>query len=189
MRHTIFITALLMTFFVSCEKVDMPQDVPKDAPQNSSSPKTDIPSSMDTCYMWNGHIVVGRHLHDDGRTELLLLSLYEWGNMPSANHITDSALVSIVTKSYVETDIEGWHIPSVEEAKLLKTSYGEGSIALSNLNKILLENDALVVGGDARYLCDEGRKSFSFAAGTNISNTGSKATNYRLRLLRQVILP
>lgn len=177
MRHIIYIGAMALTSaFWSCETVDL-SDV-----NNSSTSGANV----DTCYIWNGHIVVNEKRSDSGGIELLLLSLYEWSDMPSANHVTDSTLARVVAERYQEMDLCEWHVPTQEEAKYLRTNYESGSVSLERLNTVLAENDALVVSGDARYLCNEGRKSFSFAPGTSIANAGSKTKTYRLRLVKRV---
>lgn len=47
---------------------------------------------------------------------------------------------------------------------------------------------ALPFDASARYLCDEGQKSFSFALSTTISAAGTKTTTYRLRLVKRLRL-
>lgn len=162
----------------SCEKLDLSDDNDVSLSDNT----------IDTCYVWNGHVVVSEKRTDSGGIELLLLSLYEWGDMPSANHVTDSTLVGIVAKGYQEMELSEWQVPTQEEAKYLKVAYESGSDSQERLDKILLANDALVVNEDARYLCNEGRKSFSFASGTGIANAGSKIKTYRLRLVKRIVV-
>lgn len=140
----------------------------------------------DTCYVWRGHIVVGEYQSESGKTERILLSLYEWGNMPSANHAEDSAQVRILTEGYQELELGEWRVPTQDEAKYLRENFGEESVSWERLNGVFLNNEASVLCKDARYLCSEGHKSFSFASGTKISNAGSKVRNYRLRLVKCV---
>lgn len=178
MRYIIYIiTILLVVGLWSCEKLDLSDD-------NDTTP---FYGTIDTCYVWNGHAVASEKRTDSG-VELLLLSLYEWVDMPSANHLTDSTLVGIITNGYQEMDLCEWHVPTQEEAKYLKTAYESGSVSLERLNEILMSNEALVVSGNARYLCNEGRKSFSFASDTSITNAGSKIKTYRLRLVKRVVV-
>ena len=49
---------------------------------------------------------------------------------------------------------------------------------------------ALTEGSEnARYLCDEGRKTFSFVPSSTIAKAGTKAATYRLRLLTSRSFP
>lgn len=169
---------LLTAGLWSCEKLDL----------SNVNEVTPLYGTIDTCYVWNGHAVASEKRTDSGGVELLLLSLFEWSDMPSANHVTDSTLVGIIANGYQEMDLCEWHVPTQEEAKYLKTAYENGSVSLERLNKILMSNEALVVSGDARYLCNEGRKSFSFASSTSITNAGSKIKTYRLRLVKRVVV-
>ena len=162
----------------ACEEFDLSDD--NDASLSDNT--------IDTCYAWNGHVVVSEKRTASGGIELLLLSLYEWSDMPSANHVTDSTLVRIVVEGYQEMELSEWQVPTLEEAKYLRVAYESGSDSQERLNKILMANDALVVSGDARYLCNEGRKSFSFASGTSTTNAGSKIKTYKLRLVKRVVV-
>lgn len=139
----------------------------------------------------NGHVAVWTETTAEGETSITLISLYDWGEMPSANHEEKGALVSEVAKNYQEFDLTDWRLPTAEEAKLLKVEYGEGSEKLETLNKLLESVEALplqvkVGTENARYLCEEGTKSFSLATGSTISNAGSKSENYRLRLFKTI---
>lgn len=186
MRHIIiYIGIAWIVFLGSCEKINLEQS----SAQKITNPTQEDANYQQKCYVWNGHVVVGERLLTDGRTELLLLSLYEWSDMPSANHVTDSAMVRLMSEGYVEMELSDWRIPTQEEAKRLLSAYAEGSEALESLNLRLAEAEGIPLDCKARYLCNEGRKSFSFASGTSISNAGSKANSYCLRLLRQVVLP
>ncbi|MDO5446317.1 MAG: hypothetical protein Q4F34_00885 [Prevotellaceae bacterium] len=76
---------------------------------------------------------------------------------------------------------------------MFKDTDGGGSNMLSSLNKLLVDADAMemsVTEGkeNVRYLCDDGRKSFSLALGTKTSNAGTKSQNYRMRLVKHVVI-
>lgn len=179
MRNLRYISSVLMIFLFSCEKFDLLEEV--------ITIPAEVCNDLDTCYVWNGHLVVSEHRTSDNATELTLLSLYEWSDMPSANHVADSALVHIVAEGYQEMDLSEWHVPTLEEAKPLRAAYGEGSTSLERLNLILSEVEASPMSNEARYLCNDGQKSFSLADGTSISNAGSKSVGYRLRLMKRVL--
>ena len=179
MKHTFcFIIILTLGSMISCENIDFPE--------TNETGHTISLSYEDTCYVYNEHVVAGEYHNDNGKTELLLLSLYEWKDMPSANHVEDSDLVRIITERYQEMELSDWQTPTLEEAKLLRENYVTGSEAFGKLNKVFLSIDALEINGESRYLCNDGQKSFSFASGTNISNAGTKTSNYRLRLVKRM---
>lgn len=141
--------------------------------------------------VWNGHVAVWTETNAKGESSITLISLYEWGGMPSANHEEKGCLASEVTKNYLEFDVADWRLPTAEEAKMLKAEYGESSERLETLNNLLESVEALPLlpktgTENARYLCEVGTKSFSLAGGSTISNAGSKSENYRLRLLKTV---
>ena len=87
-----------------------------------------------------------------------------------------------------------WHIPSVEEAKRLRALYPGDSESFAILCSLLeaasLQPLLLYQGSEnARYLCDEGRKTFSFVPSSTIAKAGTKAATYRLRLLTSRSFP
>lgn len=141
-----------------------------------------------------------------------LLSLYDWAKLPSALNEANSTLASSIAQSYQEYDLAGWRIPTAAEAKALKAAYTSsqtttpafgtsiftsrsefGSPCFESLNALLLSVEAselqLSEGTtNARYLCEQAQKTFSFAPNTTISTAGAKATNYRLRLVKTLRL-
>lgn len=175
---------IVMSFF-SCETLDF----------NETSSDSDDPELMrtDTCIVWNGHIGVNCEHLDDGMTDLLLLSLNEWQDLPSANNPEGPELLNGLYAGYQEDGLGGWHIPDADEAKLLHDNYANGSELFLLLNVLMADKGAMemrAVDGkeNVRYLCDEGLKSFSLARDTKISDAGAKGQNYSLRLVRHVVI-
>ena len=141
----------------------------------------------------DGHLVAMADTLADSLC-LTYLSLVEWEGLPSANHISDSLQARVIATEYLEMDLADWHIPSVDEAKDLRALYPAYSEAFDTLCSLLesasLPPIALTEGSEnARYLCDEGRKSFSFISSTSISKAGTKVSTYRLRLLTSRSFP
>lgn len=119
---------------------------------------------------------------------LTLLSLAEWSDLTSADH-TDHPFDPTLVSGYCENDLMDWHIPTADQAKRLRTVYGSDTQSYTLLQHLLDSVGAdpltLRLGSDnARYLCDEGHKTFSFVSGTTTAKAGTKASNYRLRLVR-----
>lgn len=125
----------------------------------------------------DGHLLI-----DDS----FYLSLEEYPNVPSAQSSQPKAAAELAA-AYSEGDLTSWHIPTTDEALLLRQVlasespyYGKDPLPL--LNK---ELDALgyIPIYRERYLCDEARKAFDFELDTNIS-AAAKSKTYRLRLVR-----
>lgn len=149
-------------------------------PVDSAEVPTSLPAFVD------GHLVVFADTLADS-LRLTYLSLVEWEGLPSANHVSDSLQARDIADAYQEMALLKWHIPSVEEAKRLRALYPGDSESFAMLCSLLesasLPPIALTEGSEnARYLCDEGRKTFSFVPSSTIAKAGTKAATYRLRL-------
>lgn len=162
---------------------------------------TDIPAP---CTLWKDHVVIlvePTFAKDDNayaaEARVTLLSKSEWCNLPSALNNANPKAAFSIQSTYTEGTLTDWHIPSAAEAKALKAAYTlphssgpvlEGS-AFESLNALLRTLEAselhLTEGTtNARYLCEDATRTFSFAPNTTISTAGTKATNYRLRLVK-----
>ena len=156
-------------------------------PVDSAEVPTSLPAFVD------GHLVVFADTLADS-LRLTYLSLVEWEGLPSANHVSDSLQARDIADAYQEMALLKWHIPSVEEAKRLRALYPGDSESFAMLCSLLesasLPPIALTEGSEnARYLCDEGRKTFSFVPSSTIAKAGTKAATYRLRLLTSRSFP
>lgn len=176
---------LIVILFISCETLDF---------NDTSSYSEDNPAPMrtDTCIVWNGHIGVNCEYLDNGLTDILLLSLNEWKDLPSANNPEEPELLQSICSDYQENGLGGWHIPNVAEAELLRDNYTNGSELFISLNLLMTNMGAMEMRAmngkeNVRYLCDEGLKSFSLTRDTKISNAGAKSRKYTLRLVRHIV--
>ena len=153
------------------------------------------------CTMWQGHLVVAVDSLGLHEADITLLSLRDWPGMTSARHTGTPSMAADSAAGYREGEVSqnglgqvgGWHIPSEEEARWLKSHYGEGSEELQRANALLCsagaDTIALTQGSQkARYLCDEARKSFSFCSGTNVTAAGATIKNYHLRVVASIHL-
>lgn len=149
---------------------------------------------------------------------ITLISLYDWPEVPSALNESSSTVAATIAQGYQEYELTNWRIPTAAEAKALKAAYTppqskdpilgatafestppqskgpvlEGS-AFEFLNALLRTLEAselhLTEGTtNARYLCEDATRTFSFAPNTTITTAGTKATNYRLRLVKTLRL-
>lgn len=138
------------------------------------------------CSIWQNHIVAlvtsvsKRASASSSEAIVTLISLYDWAELPSALNVDNPTLAPSIAQGYQEYDLNDWRIPTADEAKALKTAYSQ----FADCPDLWDEVGALPFDASARYLCAEGQKSFSFAPGTTISAAGTKATTYRLRLVK-----
>ena len=119
---------------------------------------------------WDGHVVALGIVDKDRRAKLLMISLAEW----------EPADESYIT--YAEGNLSDWHIPTKDEATVLRKLYA-GDNCLQ-LNQTFQELGADTLSTTSRYYCEEKSYTFSFKEGTVISKAGTSAKNYRLRLVK-----
>lgn len=163
---------------------------------DDDNPGADSPSATsEQCFLWNGHAVVR---YDETTKIALLISQEEWSG--TAAKLIEKA------KGYSEDGIGDWHIPTVREAEYLMNNYSinsadfdESTITgtlnwgdLAPLQDILDELGCTPIIARAnkknhRYICDDGRQTFPFVKGLNISTAGN-STTYYLRLVKEVKL-
>ena len=156
-------------------------------PVDTAAFPTSLPAFVD------GHLAVMADTLADS-LRLTYLSLAEWEGIPSANHISDSLRARVIAAEYWEMGLTDWHIPSLKEAKNLRALYPAYSGAFDTLCSLLesasLPPIAIYQGSDnARYLCDDAHRTFSFLSSTSISKAGTKVATYRLRLLTSRSFP
>lgn len=185
--------------------------VPEVSPsgEDSPTPSDHIPPPSEAiivatlptpCSIWRDHVVALTSPIDKTNTPealVTLISLYDWPEVPSALNESSPTVAATIAQGYQEYDLTNWRIPSAAEAKALKAAYApphssgpvlEGS-SFESLNALLRTLEAselhLTEGTtNARYLCEDATRTFSFAPNTTISTAGTKATNYRLRLVK-----
>lgn len=143
--------------------------------------------------LWGNHIVAYVSELNETQWSVYLLSREEKVEVPSALSGENSDMALQYAQQYVEDDISGWAIPTTAEVRMLQQSFG--GIALTELNAVLtqeglspfLDYEPNSSTEKARYLCDEGMKSFSMASNSIIANV-SGTKKYRLRLVKEIIV-
>lgn len=136
---------------------------------------------------WNGHVVALVENATDTEADLLLWSLTEYNNVyaPIAEgHEND---MQALVNAYEEGGLQGWAVPTADQARKLREIYGG---KFDDLNAVIetLGGDLISVSNtnnNARYLCEEGSKTFNFAESGSITSAG-KLVKYRLRLLKVI---
>lgn len=136
---------------------------------------------------WNGHVVALVENATDTEADLLLWSLTEYNNVyaPIAEgHEND---MQALVNAYEESGLQGWSVPSAEQAKALRKEYGgkfdDLNVVIETLGGTLIT--VSTASNNARYLCEEGTKTFNFAESGSITSAG-KSVKYRLRLLKVI---
>ena len=143
--------------------------------------------------LWENHIVAYVSELNATQWSVYLLSREEKVEVPSALSGENADMALQYAQQYVEDDISGWAIPTTAEVRMLQQSFG--GIALTELNAVLtqeglspfLDYEPNSSTEKARYLCDEGVKSFSMANNSRISDV-SGTKKYRLRLVKEIIV-
>lgn len=143
--------------------------------------------------LWGNHIVAYVSELNATQWSVYLLSREEKVEVSSALSGENSDMALQYAQQYVEDDISDWAIPTTAEVRMLQQSFG--GIALTELNAVLtqeglspfLDYEPNSSTEKARYLCDEGMKSFSMASNSIIANV-SGTKKYRLRLVKEIIV-
>ncbi|MBR4856511.1 MAG: FimB/Mfa2 family fimbrial subunit [Bacteroidaceae bacterium] len=143
--------------------------------------------------LWGNHIVAYVSELNAMQWSVYLLSREEKVEVPSALSGENSDMALQYAQQYVEDGVSGWSIPTSTEVRKLQESFGGD--ALVGLNMMLtqeglspfLDYEPNSSTEKARYLCDEGVKSFSMANNSRISDV-SGTKKYRLRLVKEIIV-
>lgn len=131
---------------------------------------------------FDGHFVIFTDSLSPRVAELTLMSLTDWAKIMSSYSETPEA-ASDTAAHYVEFGLAGWTIPTETMARRMKDELTSDEM---NVELAAMYGDEIRVtegSSNARYLCEEAEKTFSFAENTKITKAGAK-TKYRLRLVR-----
>ena len=127
--------------------------------------------------MWNGCLVALVSNATTTSADLLLFSPDEWTGLPAA-----SAPAAVA--AYKHNGWTDWRIPTQDEAKLLKSTFGmKGTFDKANKALVEAELSPLSNADDIRYLCNEGLHSYRFDYGSSVTAAGDKRT-YNMRAVR-----
>ena len=141
--------------------------------------------------IWNGHAVALVDSIDEHTEELLLYSLAEWSDVPP--YAVSQVYADSIANSYVEGNLDGWTIPTRDQAKALKKAYNINGINPS-LGLLLEEAGSSAVGYwkktddngvNVRYLCENGTYRYNFNPSSNVDKTYASQL-YLLRLVKVV---
>ena len=153
----------------------------------TTTPTNDVAAIPEQGSIWEGHIAALVENATATEADVLLLGLHEMRNVfaPAAEGHETQMQDSV--QAYCENDLKDWAVPTEEQARALKKQYG-GNFDELNLLIEQQQGDTLHVytsSSNARYLCEEGTKTFNFAANGSITSAGT-STKYRLRLVKKI---
>ncbi len=125
---------------------------------------------------------------------VLLLSLNENINVPSAYSADNPTAAIKIADSYTEGGLDGWRMPTREEAILIRTNYfdSDGESRLTSLNNTIKALGGTPVtdkddnGKNIRYLCEQATYSYSFVKSSPTTKSGATVKDYRLRLVKPI---
>lgn len=151
------------------DKDDSEGDGGEDTP-----PDPDLSGLPEVGSIWNGGIVAGIKNADSDGADVLLMGLDEW-----------SGLAADIRNVIKGEEINGWHIPVEEEARVLRAAFQDSSLDELNERVEDFGNGDPLVDSVKRYVYDNNGSiyTFSFKKGTVFSPAGKK-TEYRIRLVR-----
>lgn len=132
-------------------------------------PTEDTGTTPQVGQIWNDGIVV-----DVDGDNVLVMSTEEW-------------IANVWEVESILAENPGWHVPTYEEAKLLRAAFNGKE--LNELNNRIVEYDGTLseIDDEERYLCtkEEVYYSFLFEEGSSITKAGSKRS-YCMRVVKIV---
>jgi len=182
----LFISSLLVT--TSCQKIDeeVVDRLTNTQSSSEASEETDTPIAGDsvfvTSFSTKYHIPALSDTLDDGSIHFKLLSLMEWGDIKLSSY-SESALNDIVA-SYAESSLSGWHIPTKEEAALLRDNL---LLKIETFNNDIISLGGAPLSSSTRYMCASFDSTFAFKEKSTISKAGQK-TGYKIRLVKDTVV-
>lgn len=194
-----------MLGMTSCQKFEIPEeknthektdggkggnDNTDDNKGNSNSSNSS--NSGSTTVETNEHVAV---LSDNelGEGKVLYMSLMEW-TLPTLSKGGKEEAERIAAE-YREGDMTDWHIPTYDEASLMKGQYdvvGDNADAITALNERLETAGGCAFynkqpnGDSKRYVCDGCNYTYNFLGSRKKPIEAGQMTKYYLRLVKTV---
>lgn len=151
-------------------------DEGKDDDSGDTPVDPDISGLPEVGGIWNEGIVAGIENANSGGADILLMGLNEWTSL--------SADVRNIVK---DEEIDGWHIPTEAEARVLHNAFMGAS--LDELNETIenLGEGAPLLNIEKRYVYDNDGNlyAFGFKKASPFKETG-KTVKYGIRLVKNV---
>ena len=151
-------------------------------------PTVKVTTIPEPCSVWDGHIVALADNVTESSADVLLLSLSEFTGVHSPKAQGYESEMQATTASYAEDALDGWSVPTEDQARALRSVYAGEYDAL---NVVLSSQGADLIdvyasgNNNARFLCEQGTKTFNWAKSGSITTAGT-SVKYRLRLVKVV---
>lgn len=151
-------------------------------------PTVKVSAIPEACSVWDGHVVALVDNATETSADLLLLSLSEFTNIHSPKAQGYESEMSATAAAYGEDAMRDWSVPTEAQARALRAEYAGEYEAL---NDVLASQGADLVdvyssgNNNARFLCEQGTKTFNWAKSGSITTAGT-SVKYRLRLVKVV---
>lgn len=151
-------------------------------------PTVKVSAIPEACSVWDGHVVALVDNVTETSADLLLLSLSEFTNIHSPKAQGYESEMSATAAAYGEDAMRDWSVPTEAQARALRAEYAGEYEAL---NDVLGSQGADLVdvyssgNNNARFLCEQGTKTFNWAKSGSITTAGT-SVKYRLRLVKVV---
>lgn len=181
--------ALTAILTAACQKLDL-NDIDKNADGSGKHSDTENAENPHTA---TGHVEILTDTLSERQIRKTFISLKEWSNIPSALSGDDGTKALLLASDYREGELSAWHIPTLDEARRIKSAYDSDNEKLGILNQRLE-----AVGGDPiyittatnatmRFLCAGGDSTFTLRTGFSTLKAGA-TVKYHLRLVKDTLL-
>ena len=141
-----------------------------------TDPDPDLSGLPEVGGIWKEGIVAGIENANADGADILLMGLNEW-----------SGLSADVRSLIKDEEIDGWHIPTEEEARVLHDAFMGSSLDELNETIEIIGNGDPLLDIEKRYIYDNNGSiyAFGFKKTSQFKEAGS-TVKYRIRLVRNM---
>jgi hypothetical protein len=188
-RQRSLLLLIVILLVTSCQKIDegdianmTTPKVQKEKSDGVGSQPYVIEGSYINYYPKNAHMPALSEDLGNGSVRYMLVSLTEWSDIV-LSATSGSSLVETVD-SYREGSMTGWHLPSKDEAQIIRSSVLP---RLDTFNSDISSLGGTPLSGTVRYLCASFEFTYAFKEKTTVSKAGQK-TKYSIRLVKDTVI-
>jgi hypothetical protein len=188
-RQRSLLLLIVILLVTSCQKIDegdianmTTPKVQKEKSDGVGSQPYVIEGSYINYYPKNAHMPALSEDLGNGSVRYMLISLTEWSDIV-LSATSGSSLVETVD-SYREGSMTGWHLPSKDEAQIIRSSVLP---RLDTFNSDISSLGGTPLSGTVRYLCASFEFTYAFKEKTTVSKAGQK-TKYSIRLVKDTVI-
>jgi hypothetical protein len=188
-RQRSLLLLIVILLVTSCQKIDegdianmTTPKVQKEKSDGVGSQPYVIEGSYINYYPKNAHMPALSEDLGNGSVRYMLISLTEWSDIV-LSATSGSSLVETVD-SYREGSMTGWHLPSKDEAQIIRSSVLP---RLDTFNSDISSLGGTPLSGTVRYLCASFEFTYAFKERTTVSKAGQK-TKYSIRLVKDTVI-